>query len=460
MYIKRVKIQDIRGVDSLAIDFEQALQKARKEGAKRTSLAGWNVIAGPNGAGKSTLMQAMAIGLVDEEHRDRLIPDVSRWIRQTNKGRLQRKAMIDSNIITIQGDDLYPSEHNLNHEVKLNISWFSKAIFSHGVANIQSSIIDLSDGSTWKQTAIPPNGWLSVGYGPMRAVRLSQFDPEKEFANPRTEALCPLFRDDIPLIRAKAWACKFAENQNTKISSNNTYLIGIQRFLQDHLFGQDLRYTFTIEHNDIYINIDGKKISVESLGDGHYSLLLMVLDILMWIEKFRPGQLQKEFERWNFKENTDIKVYYSGVVFIDEVENHLHPQLQQQLGFWLKKHFPNIQFIVTTHSPLICQAADEAGLFRMDIGRDKLAPLDREMWISIVNGTTDNAIVTKLFGFIDPYSPNGRLLRNELTKIEIEMQKGVVPSTTIEQRKRLLSLLPDSMDYEVAASLRRLESRK
>src|SRR5438132_1106565 len=56
---------------------------------------------------------------------------------------------------------------------------------------------------------------------------------------------------------------------------------------------------------------------------------------------------------------------FPGVVLIDEVDSHLHPEWQRQIGFWLKRHFPKMQFIVTTHSPLICQAADVKGLFHL-----------------------------------------------------------------------------------------------
>ena len=46
-----------------------------------------------------------------------------------------------------------------------------------------------------------------------------------------------------------------------------------------------------------------------------------------------------------------------GVVLIDEVDAHLHPTWQRRIGLWFREHFPKLQFIVSTHSPLICQAA-------------------------------------------------------------------------------------------------------
>jgi hypothetical protein len=51
------------------------------------------------------------------------------------------------------------------------------------------------------------------------------------------------------------------------------------------------------------------------------------------------------------------------VVIIDEIEAHLHPQWQKEIPYWLKTHFPKIQFLVSSHSPLIAQAADPNGLF-------------------------------------------------------------------------------------------------
>ncbi len=49
----------------------------------------------------------------------------------------------------------------------------------------------------------------------------------------------------------------------------------------------------------------------------------------------------------------------AGVVLIDDIELHLHPAWQRQIGFWLMQRFPLVQFIVSTHSPLICQAAQQ-----------------------------------------------------------------------------------------------------
>lgn len=43
----------------------------------------------------------------------------------------------------------------------------------------------------------------------------------------------------------------------------------------------------------------------------------------------------------------------TGVILIDEIDLHLHPSLEQSVVSRIKRTFPQIQFIVTTHSPLV-----------------------------------------------------------------------------------------------------------
>jgi len=42
-----------------------------------------------------------------------------------------------------------------------------------------------------------------------------------------------------------------------------------------------------------------------------------------------------------------LRIMRGGVVLIDEIDAHLHPEWQREIGFWLKRHFPKIQFLVT-----------------------------------------------------------------------------------------------------------------
>ena len=87
---------------------------------------------------------------------------------------------------------------------------------------------------------------------------------------------------------------------------------------------------------------DGRETAVRNLSDGYRRLLDIVLDIA-----FRCALLNKRI----FGEDSGQKT--SGVVFIDEIDLHLHPALQSKIFKGLQNAFPNIQFIATTHAPLV-----------------------------------------------------------------------------------------------------------
>jgi predicted ATP-binding protein involved in virulence len=80
---------------------------------------------------------------------------------------------------------------------------------------------------------------------------------------------------------------------------------------------------------------NGNIIYFDQLPMGYKRIFSIVLDIT-----YRSYILNKNNEP-------------TGIVIIDEIELHLHPTLQQEILQRLQKTFPNIQFIVTTHSPLV-----------------------------------------------------------------------------------------------------------
>ena len=86
------------------------------------------------------------------------------------------------------------------------------------------------------------------------------------------------------------------------------------------------------------------------LSDGYRSMLALAADLLR--------RLDEAHERVDDWIDPDGRVIAEGVVLIDELDAHLHPIWQRQIGFWLPEQFPNLQFIVATHSPFVPQAAD------------------------------------------------------------------------------------------------------
>ena len=118
----------------------------------------------------------------------------------------------------------------------------------------------------------------------------------------------------------------------------------------------------------------------------------------------------------------------SGVVLIDEIDAHLHPAWQREIGFWLKGHFPNLQFLVTTHSPIICQAADPNGLFVLpEPGSDhQPRPLTDEEYKKVIASRPDTILLTPAFGLQNTRSPRAVEARAKLAKLEAKERAGSV----------------------------------
>lgn len=101
----------------------------------------------------------------------------------------------------------------------------------------------------------------------------------------------------------------------------------------------------SIKWGKLGITIDGKwgkNMPLRDLADGYKSTFLWITDLLGWAVSFYP-RLQK---------SSSIK----GVVLVDEIEQHLHPKWQKDIIGQLKIQFPKIQFITTTHSPLVASS--------------------------------------------------------------------------------------------------------
>ena len=91
--------------------------------------------------------------------------------------------------------------------------------------------------------------------------------------------------------------------------------------------------------DEIYVHINEKKININQLSDGQRTFLGIVADLTYRLLVLNP--------------NLENPLNGQGIVLIDEIELHLHPKWQQQILINLTKIFPNIQFIVTTHSPQV-----------------------------------------------------------------------------------------------------------
>ncbi len=96
-------------------------------------------------------------------------------------------------------------------------------------------------------------------------------------------------------------------------------------------------------------------LPIRLLSSGFRNLLGMVFDIAYRMAVLNPDLLE------------DITDITPGVVLVDEIDLHLHPNWQWKVVDALKNTFPNVQFIVTTHSPIIVASCKEEKLIMLQL---------------------------------------------------------------------------------------------
>lgn len=105
---------------------------------------------------------------------------------------------------------------------------------------------------------------------------------------------------------------------------------------------------------------DGEELDVNQLSQGEKSLMTLVGDIARRLAILNPS--------------LDDPLHGEGVVMIDEVDLHLHPKWQHDLIDKLVKTFPKVQFILTTHSPLIVSDRQDILVYSLDNGELQQMP--------------------------------------------------------------------------------------
>ncbi|BFV57532.1 hypothetical protein KCMC57_up26360 [Kitasatospora sp. CMC57] len=222
---------------------------------------------------------------------------------------------------------------------------------------------------------------------------------------------------------------------------------GVRGLLDDGLLPAGHRIG-RIDSDGVQIDVGGTEYG---LSGGFAAVVGLVLGLLARTHHAYP-------EQELVIEGTPPSVPVPGVVLIDEVEAHLHPEWQQRLGEWLVGHFPRLQFVVSTHSPYVCQAADPGGLVRLPGPGEESAPyvLDEDLYQRIVYGSGDDAALTELFGLPSVYSPQAEAERRLLIALERKLYAGHASSAEVAEYRELGARLNASLSARVDEARDRL----
>ncbi|ATP51229.1 hypothetical protein CR512_18460 [Pseudomonas putida] len=315
-YVERIYAKNYRQFSTLDVRFNR----------------GFNFITGPNGSGKTSILACIAHCMhYNSINYSRFQEDAEFWTDVTTPSGKFR--------IGLGAGSIQPAVYRDKKIVSFNKPTTEEkriSITSHEFTTDRNSATDycpLFIGSN-----------RSVKYTKISGMQreTSQTESSTQYTSTSLSSLYGEKQTSVKqwfinryFIIEKDWAIIESKNWNHLITS-----------LQ-HLgpTNSDLKYIRTGRDLEPVFSIYGEECYLEELSSGFQAVLYIIASIFEWIESTKLEERRLVSEA-------------AGTVLIDELDVHLHPEWQLTLRNGLRKIFPKLQFIVTTHSPHLLASAE------------------------------------------------------------------------------------------------------
>ena len=365
MYLTRAKIKNVRIISSFDLDLT------------KDEAPGWHVLLGDNGSGKSTFIRAVSVALVGRESAAALRQNWSSWLGECDSpGHIALTVQADPQL-----DRWVEKGKQSNKPIRPRVN------FTQLEAGEPPSP-KFSGDNTRRTVWGGGKGWFSAAFGPFRRFRGGERDYEKlYYSHPKLAAHLSAFGEDVALSEALEWIRNVQFRALEHDEDADALKQGIVRFINASDLLPHGAKIAKITSSGVMMN-DGAnaEVPVEEMSDGYRSVLAMTFELLRAMASaFGTENLLQSL---NAEDGT---VNLPGIILIDEIDAHLHPAWQKRIGTWFVKRFPRVQFFVTTHSPIICQAAEHGSIWRLanpgsedTSGRVKGQDLDRLLYGNVL----------------------------------------------------------------------------
>ena len=225
------------------------------------------------------------------------------------------------------------------------------------------------------------------------------------------------------------------ENELEEVKRIEAWFDNFEHSLKELFREENLKIKYYRQELNFKIEYDGKSFGLNELSDGYSSLLAIVTELILRMEAHK------------------VKAYdMQGVVLIDEIETHLHVDLQKKVLPFLVSFFPNIQFIVTTHSPFVLSSLSNA----------IICDLENKSVVEDLSGHSYESLVDTYFD-TDKYSKEvkDRLTKyKELTLKDIDDTLGRSDLKEYIKLEMFFETLPKYKNEEIGFHFNRIQQLK
>lgn len=384
--------------------------------------AQWTVILGNNGVGKTTLLRSLA-GMEPTQDKS----------SASNKESVFTRPRFSSSLLNIL--DELQILNSINASIEAHFMYGYDLSFYNKSSDSQ----DKESPANLHQTSFSMTGPFSnfgieellglkcYGYGANR--RMGETSLSEGLSS---DSCNSLFSDDISLINAEEWLLQ-ADYAVARSAPDNK-----PKFERRFNLIQDILKQLLPDISDIRISladVDIPRPSAEFLTPYGWvplkSLSLGYKTVIAWIVDLAARLIERYPQSIN-------PLAEPAVVLVDEIDLHLHPKWQRTIMSFLTERFPNTQFIVTAHSPLVVQAAKNANIVLLRREGDHVV-IDNDP--EIIDNWRVEQVLSSVFD-LSPYPPELELLIKRRRKILAKSKLTAKDERELKKLEEQIGTLP------------------
>ena len=337
MIIKKIEIENFKGIEKVEFKFAEK----------------FNLIAGNNGTGKTSALEAIIVALgaflsgidgvksihftKDEIRREKeLLGDGSTNIRYKTPVTVKCELVLD-------GTDFEFTRR------KVSVKSSRSTIEPRDICRKANELISNSE------SILPVVSYQSFS-------RIANQKRDK-WSNPfgddfsRSVGYTDCLEDASNTKMLQNWCKKMEEvswQLDKKIAEYEAVKKAVSKFMSIMLEDDNIRVYYDKRMDELVYSNSKEDLPIRILSSGFRTLIGMVYDISYRMAILNPNL------RKNIVDETP------GIVLIDEIDMHLHPKWQWKISEALKESFPKVQFITTTHSPIVLSSCKNDRIIILD----------------------------------------------------------------------------------------------
>ncbi len=405
IYLKRLEIDKVRHIKNISIDISKDCKRNL-------------IVTGKNGSGKTSLLDALSIQL------DFLS-------KQGDLTKLEKNISLFESKLDI-AVKTFATENQIS-EILKKVNYYKEQLAGAKAGlNLTFSVPESQIKSHFEK-----GEFVLAYYGakrvfnalvPEHVEKVTLKDSYGIRETPRNEFLKYIL--DLKMTEALA----NNSGKKEKAQSIHKWFDSFESLLKEVLEDNSTKLLFDEDTFKFSLHQDNREtFDFQTLSDGYAAILDIVVDLIVRMEKHVNGV---------------DHFTVPGIVLIDEIETHLHLELQRKIWGFLTRLFPNIQFIVSTHSPIILSNADNATIY------------DLENKKCISNGLSNLPYEGIIKGYFE-VDDLSQQLRSKFDRYKEIVTKKELSDEEIAEIPRLelyLDEIPDYLALEITTEYRRLKA--